>query len=189
MRHLDTATTAQVGVDRVSLADREELGWLFRGQPIDDYGIDAQVEIVEAGEVVPRLLALQIKSGASFFSEPSPDGGWWFRPNAEHVRYWTNHVLPVVVLLVNPETKRCHWRVITPESLERSSRGGWKVRIPEDQVIDESARIPWRKLAEGDQSVARMRELRLAAPWMRLLESGCQLVVDDSTGTPVRTRS
>ncbi|BBJ39969.1 hypothetical protein SSPO_026870 [Streptomyces antimycoticus] len=45
-------------------------------------------------DVRGRLLALQIKSGMSWFREAAPEG-WWFRPDGEHVAYWLNHSLPV----------------------------------------------------------------------------------------------
>ena len=44
-------------------------GWLFREQALHDYGIDAQVEIVIDGKPTGDLIAIQIKSGKSYFSE------------------------------------------------------------------------------------------------------------------------
>jgi hypothetical protein len=44
----------------------EAWGWLFREQPIEDYGIDAHVEPMDGPEQPSRqLLALQIKAGAA----------------------------------------------------------------------------------------------------------------------------
>jgi hypothetical protein len=93
-----TARTASVGVTRTQLAVEEELGWLFREQPTEDYGIDAHVEVVDGRDVRGRLLALQIKSGESWFQDLA-SGGWWFRPDDDHVQYWLRHSLPVVVIL------------------------------------------------------------------------------------------
>ena len=54
----------RIGVQQVgSLFERN--GYIFREQPISDYGIDAHVEIVEEENVTGELIALQIKSGAS----------------------------------------------------------------------------------------------------------------------------
>lgn len=97
MKRPASAKTASIGVTRTKLAVEEELGWLFREQPTEDYGIDAHTEIVEDELVLGRLLGLQIKSGQSWFDEPDPSG-WWFRPKPEHVSYWTSHSLPVVVV-------------------------------------------------------------------------------------------
>ena len=69
---------AHAGGAELLLAVEAELGWLFREQPTEDYGIDAQVEVVDGEAVRGKLLALQIKSGLSLFREPAP-GGWWSR--------------------------------------------------------------------------------------------------------------
>lgn len=50
-------------------AIQDELGWPFREQPTEDYGIDAHAEVVDGEDVRRRLLALQIKSGMSWFRE------------------------------------------------------------------------------------------------------------------------
>lgn len=95
MRRPPSAKVASLGVTQTKLAVERELDWLFREQPTEDYGIDAQVEIVDDEAVSGKLLALQIKSGASWFKELGP-GGWWYRPDAKHVQYWMNHSLPVL---------------------------------------------------------------------------------------------
>lgn len=69
-----------------------QLRWLFREQPTEDYGIDAHTEVVDGEEVTGRLLALQIKSGSSWFNEPAPGGR---SPSAQvatdGVTYTKNH--------------------------------------------------------------------------------------------------
>lgn len=177
MKRKPSAKTSRVGVTRTQLAVEEDLGWLFREQPTEDYGIDAHIEVVEGELVQGKLLALQIKSGRSWFREPGP-GGWWHRPDREHVRYWTNHSLPVIVVLVHPKTERCHWEHVNAKTLVETSGGGWKLLVPEQNVLDESALGPLREAAEGDPYVLRLRELQLARPWMELLDDGKRLVVD-----------
>lgn len=88
MRRSSSALVGSIGVTRTTLAIKEELGWLFREQATEDYGIDAHAEAVDGDLVLGRLLALQIKSGASWFRRPGPDG-WWFRPRADHSG-WTH---------------------------------------------------------------------------------------------------
>jgi Domain of unknown function (DUF4365) len=177
MRRKPSAKVAGAGVTHTRMAVEDELGWLFREQPTEDYGIDAHAEVVDDEEVSGKLLALQIKGGKSWFNESGP-GGWWFRPDAEHVRYWRNHSLPVVVVLYHPETERCHWQRVSPETLVETSTGGWKLLVPEVHVLDESARLPLQQASGGDPYELRLRELRLAKPWMDMLASGTRLVVD-----------
>ncbi|MFB8419497.1 DUF4365 domain-containing protein [Streptomyces albidoflavus] len=177
MHRNPAAEIGSIGVTHTQLAIQTELGWLFREQPIEDFGIDAHVEVVDSEQVSGRLLALQIKSGLSWFREQSPDG-WWFRPDVKHVQYWTNHSLPVTVILYHPERKRCYWQLVSHETLTKTSRGGWKLLVPETQVLDERARTSLSQAAEGDPYTLRIRELQLARPWMEKLAEGTRLVVD-----------
>ena len=101
--------TGRMGVSAASLVF-EAWGSLFREQPIEDYGIDAHVEPLDGPEQPSRrLLAPQIKAGASFFEEETKDG-WWFRDTRRHWHYWLGHVLPVVIILFNPETDELFWQ-------------------------------------------------------------------------------
>ncbi|MEV4334086.1 DUF4365 domain-containing protein [Streptomyces sp. NPDC049597] len=177
MRRKPSAKVASQGVTHTQQAIEDELGWLFRNQPTEDYGIDAHAEVVDGEDVRGRLLALQIKSGGSWFRESAP-GGWWFRPDAEHVQYWLNHSLPVLVVLHHPETKQCHWQLVNRKTLVETATGGWKLVVPEEQVLNESAAAPLRAAAEGDPYVLRIRELQLARPWMERLAQGQRLVID-----------
>ncbi|MBO7938524.1 DUF4365 domain-containing protein [Streptomyces sp. S9] len=177
MRRKPSAKVSTAGVTHTKQAVEDELDWLFREQPTEDYGIDAHVEVVDGENVRGRLLSLQIKSGMSWFREAAP-GGWWFRPDVEHVAYWLNHSLPVAVVLYHPETKHCHWQLVNRQTLQETSTDGWKLLVPEAQVLDASARKTLREAAEGDSYELRIRELQLAKPWMELLISGKRLVVD-----------
>ena len=42
---------------------------MFQEQPTDDIGIDAHMEFIDSSGKPKQLLALQIKSGASWFNE------------------------------------------------------------------------------------------------------------------------
>ena len=156
---------------------RVKLRWLFREQLADDYGIDAHIEVVEDQAATGKLLAVQIKSGQSFFRKPA-DGGWWFYPKAEHIQYWKDHSLPVVIVLYRPDTQLCHWQLVTDSTLIATRAGGWKILVPQGHVLDETAAEPLREAAAGDSYVLRVRELQLARPWMTMLAEGNRLVID-----------
>jgi hypothetical protein len=177
VEHDEAAKIAGVGVTRTSLAVEEDLGWLFREHPTRDYGIDDHIEVVDGTHVSGRLLALQIKSGPSYFSRPTP-GGWWYYPDNDHVDYWLKHSLPVVVVLYEPESKACYWQLVNSSTLEETSGTGFKLIVPASQILNSSASAALRAASEGDPYVLRLRELRLALPWMKLLVSGKRLVVD-----------
>ncbi len=62
-------------------------GWLFREQMIHDFGIDAHVEITNESYPTGQLIAIQIKSGMSFFSEKN-NHSYIFRTEDKHINYW-----------------------------------------------------------------------------------------------------
>jgi hypothetical protein len=131
MKRMPSAKTGAIGVTRTQLAVQERLGWLFREQFNDDYGIDAQVEVVAGDRVLGRLLALQIKSGPSWFKEPTVDG-WWFRPERKHVSYWTSHSLPVVVVLYDESSESCHLAI--GELRHAGSRRRWRLEAAHSAI-------------------------------------------------------
>jgi hypothetical protein len=124
--------------------------WLFREQPFEDYGIDAHIEAVDDETVLGRLVALQIKSGRSYFDSPA-DHGWWFRDKAAHFEYWLDFSIPVVDL----DSGLCHWQLVSESTVEKSGGSQWKLRVPKAHVLDGSAVRPLRDAAE--QGVRRPR--------------------------------
>jgi len=75
--------TDRLGVSKVEYFFSSH-GWLFREQYLHDYGIDAQVEIVQDGKPTGDLIAIQIKSGTCYFSECTKDY-IIFRTNDKHI--------------------------------------------------------------------------------------------------------
>ncbi|MDC0683395.1 DUF4365 domain-containing protein [Sorangium atrum] len=128
-RHL----TERSGVSEVQLRVTTQLNWLFREQPISDFGIDAQIEVVREGQATGRLLAAQIKSGPSYFAEPTDDG-YVYRGDTEHLEYWLNHSLPVIVIIWNSQTGECLWKQIEEKAVERTPKG-WKTTVPRTQSL------------------------------------------------------
>lgn len=109
--------------------------------------------------------------------EPAPQG-WWYRPNADHVRYWLNHSLPVLIVLVDVAAERCYWQLVNETTLVETSGQSWKVLIPEQHVLDASARETLRDAAEGDLYLLRVRALALDRPWMQLLAERKRVVIE-----------
>jgi hypothetical protein len=94
-----------------------------------------------------KELGMQIKSGLSYFSEPT-SAGWWFRPRREHVDYWLRHSLPVVVVLYDPDSDTCYWQLVSQATLADSRSGNPKILVPSSQVLDESAKGALRAAAD-----------------------------------------
>ena len=126
----------RVGVAAVELAF-SRWGWMFREQPTLDCGVDALVERSWSHLASGELIALQIKSGKSWFKEPT-DHGWIFRGKMDHLRYWLRHCLPVVLLLHDPESGNTYWVHITKQAIERT-RSGWKIVVPSEHLLGPDA--------------------------------------------------
>lgn len=164
------------GIATVQLAVAE-LGFLFREQPTDDYGIDAHVETTKDGQVLGHLLAIQVKAGESYF-RAEDQNGWWFRPTATHVRYWLDHSLPVLVVLVNPTSGVCYWEQVRESTLVPVGDNSWKMLVPSSQTLTGGSAAQLRSIAKNDLESVRMGGLELARPWMRMLDEGRRLVLD-----------
>jgi len=83
-------TRDRVGVSAVEGVVLKEFGWLFREQAVSDYGIDALIEEVDSdNKPTGKPVALQIKSGPSFFKRKGSDYIFYGEPR--HLNYWSNH--------------------------------------------------------------------------------------------------
>lgn len=130
---LDRFATENVGV-AAAYDIFSRFGWAFRIQSVGDFGIDAIVEIRRGGVATGKLLALQIKSGASYFRHKVP-GGYLFRGKLRHLDYWTNHSLPAYLVLHNPEDKLTLCQRID-RSICNISDKGWSILIPANNKLE-----------------------------------------------------
>ena len=173
--------TGRMGVSAAALVF-ETWGWLFREQPVEDYGIDTHVEPFDGPEQPARqLLALQIKTGVSFFREETEDG-WWFRATRRHWHYWLGHVLPVAVILYNPETGTLFWQHVEASLVQLTGEGG-KLLVPRSHVLDSSG-------AGRDSLRQIVRNFRPADPLadsLPLLPPSAARVLRDATARPENT--
>lgn len=176
MRVARSAITGEVGVSVLRTLFLDELGWLFRSQPESDYGIDAHVEPVVDGEASGKLLGLQVKAGASYFSERT-SAGVVFRPGRDHVEYWLNHALPVLIVLVDVDAHRAWWEVVSEDTLV-PTKSSWKVVVPDDHELTSASAAALLALSDGDPYVLRLRALQLARPWMEVLREGGSVIVE-----------
>ncbi len=136
MKAQDSDRTERIGVG-IALAAFESLGFAFREQSESDYGIDAHAERIEAERPTGQLLGLQLKSGPSYLSEVCDDG-YVFRTDKEHVEYWQNHALPVVICLCDIDTKTIYWQVVNAETAVSTGKG-FKFTVPTAQTVATSS--------------------------------------------------
>lgn len=121
----------------VNLIESKFLGfeWIFREEPIVDMGIDAQIELCENGLPTGRLIALQIKTGKSWFKEKNKDG-YTYRGSLTHLNYWKSHSLPVIVVLCDVEEQKVWWELVSAKSVSYTNKA-WKMTMPYNQSLQE----------------------------------------------------
>ncbi|MFI5851807.1 DUF4365 domain-containing protein [Micromonospora chalcea] len=135
----------RIGVAAVDSAF-SSLGWAFRAQDVADHGIDAQAE-VDGLTSTPtgRYLAVQIKCGPRYLKEKT-DGGWRFRGKTRHLGYWLANLMPVILVLVDPESRLGYWVQITHEAVHYTNQGWW-IEVPSANILDARSQDTLRGIA------------------------------------------
>jgi len=104
-----TAVTAKEGINYVRSAT-ESAGSLFiKIEQDNDLGVDALIEFIRDECPLNKQVAVQIKSGASYYSEKNRE---CIIPVDGHSKYWASHPLPVVGLVYVPSLKSAFWASI-----------------------------------------------------------------------------
>lgn len=83
-------------------------GSIFREVPGDkDTGIDGFIEFVCNEEATGKILAVQIKSGDSYYEYK--ENKFVLYPDQDHIDYWEKYTLPVVLVFYSPSAKCGAW--------------------------------------------------------------------------------
>lgn len=135
---------SRIGEDGITILKKiidSKLNWLFRvNHKEHDFGIDAYIDVItELGEVTGKSIAIQVKTGQSYFKEKN-DIGWIYRGEMSHLNYYLNHDIPVVIVLVNNKTQKAYWCYCDASKTSKANKK-WKITIPFSQELTESAKI------------------------------------------------
>ncbi|MBO6880168.1 DUF4365 domain-containing protein [Winogradskyella sp.] len=130
----------EAGLTIIKSIVEDELNWIFRkNHQEDDFGIDAYFDIIaEYGQVTGKSIAVQIKTGASYFSEQN-DFGWVYRGEMKHLNYYLNHDIPVVIIIVDDKLKKGFWCVCDLEKTEKAGES-WKITVPFNQELSKNSK-------------------------------------------------
>ena len=157
----------------------ERNNWLFREQPINDIGIDAHMELTEATGASKQLLALQIKSGTSWFKEQKDDCIIFRDINERQFNYWTKNSLPCIIVLYNPDDDMCIWQKLTTETIERTSGGtgkGFLVKVPMNQVfLNENSNEKLVSFTNLPQHITNYNFLLSQKKFMEIIRDGGEI--------------
>jgi len=130
-----TARTGKIGLDAVSQVVNNDLRWLFRVNPGEsDFGIDGYLDVVtDDGSVTGQSIAVQIKCGESYLREQTAMG-YVFHGENKHLNYYLNSQVPVLIVLCDPNTRRCYWELFDANKTD-ATREGWKLIVPFSQTL------------------------------------------------------
>nr|WP_309688253.1 DUF4365 domain-containing protein [Armatimonas sp.] len=152
-----------------------EFGWIFREQPIVDVGIDAHIEYSPAGHPTGQLIAVQIKTGPSYFRDTGDH--YSFRGELVHLDYWINHSLPVILVGHLPDSKETVWARIGSDTIRRIPTG-WCIDIPKTNVFGKEAKEILKGIFNGTPMQQLLRKLSIDEPLMRHIISGGKVLVE-----------
>jgi hypothetical protein len=102
-----------------------------------DVGIDGQIEFLEIGEELVstgKIIAVQVKSGDSYFRDEGAD---YFRYYAKprHQRYWSRVNLPMLLILNHPERNLTLYARVKHQLLDGSA-----IYVPKINLLTKSSR-------------------------------------------------
>ena len=168
-RHSDQ--TGEVGEKTIDLLFTREFGWSYHQFGNKRAGIDGEVEIVEESDVLSgRLLAVQVRSGARYFTRTTPEGVI-YEGNRDELEYWLRYSLPVVLVLYNPDTDVAYWIAITDDAVKSTGKG-WKAVVPYEQTLTSDCKEELVALADVPLATQRLRQLSMHKGLMTFLEEG-----------------
>jgi len=136
-KYNQTNSQERLGVNAVAEA-MAKIGQIWRETPMADVGIDGQIEYVSSeGFATGRMIAVQIKSGPSFFKESK--GDWVFHPAEKHRFYWERFPLPVLIIIHNPDTNLSYWQDARQALRVAKPSDAKGIKIPKSNILQSTA--------------------------------------------------
>ncbi len=154
------------GVNAVEAVFLNDFKWIFREQAVSDFGIDAQAEVVEFDKPTGKLMALQIKTGASYFRKHGDD--FIFYGEQRHLDYWLGHSLPVFLILHDPDRSLTLWQKIDLHLVKITDKG-WSIVVPAANVLSAASKEAFATALPNDLSSIRRYRMAMDLDIMKLL--------------------
>jgi len=137
-KYIENRLTAEKGVSRVKTLVENEFGWIFRPTPLEhDFGIDGYIDIVNDGHYFTgKSIAVQIKTGDSFFKQPTSNG-WKYNGEIKHLNYYLNLAHPVLIIIVDLSLGKTFWVEFDTDKITRAG-SAWTIVIENNQILHNS---------------------------------------------------
>ncbi len=147
--------TERIGVNKAESIFINDFDWVFREQPILDFGIDAHIEIVQDNPTL-KLAGLQIKTGESHFN--INEDFITFYLEEEHYEYWTNSAIPILLIAHFPKGDETYWMELSDKSSFSETKTKWKIEIPKTNKLDIEAKGIIEDLIESYNDVFNLKK-------------------------------
>jgi len=146
---------------------RIEMRAIWRPTPCHDLGVDGQIEFSELADQnlsTGQLVAVQVKSGPSYFEDETLDG-LRYSPSKKHRNYWAGMNLPVVLVLHNPTTGRTLFA-----DVKSQMRNSGPIILSDDSAFDSSCRQVLLSICGREDDARRVLQ-KLHSAQLRLDEN------------------
>jgi len=168
--------TEKIAIHKIASVIVKEFNWIFREQPISDFGIDAHAEIVENHTPTGKLIAFQIKSGERYLKQSNTDGFYYYGTN-RHLEYWLNHSLPVILIIYNPDSDKCYWQHINKDNIQKTNLR-WKTFLKFSQQFDVKAKeYIYNLLMKESEKIIKFKQLIFNFDLIKFLMDGNNISV------------
>jgi len=101
-----SAVTAKEGINFVRSVVESGGSLFIKIEQENDLGIDALIEFVKGEKPLNKQIAVQIKSGASYYTSEKGECAF---PVGNHRTYWKDHPLPVFGMVYVPALNTSYW--------------------------------------------------------------------------------
>lgn len=105
-KYADTMVTSKLGTNHVRSTVESAKCIFHKIEHENDLGVDAIVELIKDGEPLNKQVAVQIKSGQSFYNSQSNQ---CLIPVENHFDYWVNYPLGIYGIVYIPSLKTANW--------------------------------------------------------------------------------
>ena len=167
----------RLGVNAVERIVTLVLKWIWREQSVLDFGIDGHIEIVaEDGEPTGQLIAVQVKSGTSYFRGGGDNLAYYV--DERHVKYWDQHCLPTILVLHNPDNELTIWQWADSKTA-RETDNGWCIDVPREKRFDASSAAELNDQVWNDDEIGLRRRFAIDREFMKRFEVQDAFVIID----------
>ena len=134
-KYTNSRSTGDKGLSLIKLTIEHDLNWIFRENHLeDDFGIDGYMDIIgKDNSVTGKTIAVQIKTGDSFFKTETATG-WTFYGENKHLNYYSNLSTPIIICIINLEKKEIYWEQFSIDKISKTT-SGWTILIPKRNLL------------------------------------------------------